>query len=148
MNLFIHIAIHIFISILIAIFTSYFLNNLVISIISALIGGVLVDLDHFIDYYFSFGFKRNLQYFLTGYQFLKSDRLFIYFHSFEIFAVLIILGFAIKENEVKVANLSLGFSGIAHLLTDSIINQVPIKSYFFFYRLINKFRIKSLVSKK
>ena len=68
----------------------YLFKNINVFLI-AFLGGVLIDLDHLFDYFLAFGAKFNLTYFAKGYQFLKSDKIYIPFHSWEIVIICFLL---------------------------------------------------------
>ena len=119
--------------------------------LGGLIGGVLVDFDHLIDYFLTFGFRFNLHYFLKGYQFLKSEKIYILFHAWEYVGILIITYYLLTIRRritlaVFVLALSLGLGG--HLIIDTIINHIKPQTYSITYRIINNFDAKYLIYPK
>lgn len=143
MRLSFHLFIHFFTCLIVAFFSTVILSiPFLYSLIASLIGGVFIDLDHLIDYFLAFGFKYNLSYFLSGYQFLKSNKSYILFHSYELVFFLILLAFILHLYILAVVGLSILF----HLITDLFINKLTIKFYFLFYRLKKNFNLKYLLS--
>ncbi|MGB2651417.1 MAG: hypothetical protein WBD00_04345 [Candidatus Omnitrophota bacterium] len=51
-----------------------------------IVGGVLIDLDHFLDYFLYYGLKLNLRDFFD-HKYLASGKCYILFHSWEVLAV-------------------------------------------------------------
>ena len=120
-----------------------------------LIGGFFVDVDHLIDYFLAFKFKWNLSYFLKGYQFLKSDKIYVFFHSWELSITLLLISIYFVLNSTSFTDLtsSTNLTGFAlayffHLLFDSLINHLRPLSYFLIYRAFHNFNLKNLVTSK
>ena len=105
-----------------------------------LLFGWLIDIDHVIDFLLlnNKGFL-NVKVFLSGSYFQKSQKIFIIFHSYEITFLLFVFSVLIDQNTFYVA-----LAHFFHLLQDQIFNKVRIFSYFFIYRLINKFNINAV----
>ena len=139
MRLSFHLFIHFFMCLIIGFLGSVILSiPFLYSFIASLIGGFLIDLDHLIDYFLAFGFQHKLNYFLKGYQFLKSDKSYVLFHSFELSIFLILLAFILHYYLLLIIATSL----FLHLITDLSINKLSLKFYFLIYRLINNFDLK------
>ena len=97
---------------------------------SALIGGFFIDLDHLIDYIATYGFHFNLNCFLHGCQYLATKHVYIIFHGWELIVVLAVIA-------------GLLLTGLlAHLIIDSITNEIALFGYSFFYRLFNNFELE------
>ncbi len=105
------------------------------------IGGFLIDLDHFIDYYLAFGLNWNWRYFEKGYSFLKLDKIYVLFHGWEYVIILVLLVFLFRNKCLKMIFLSLALGVFFHLVTDVIIDDVPIRSYSLNYRIKHEFKI-------
>ncbi|HAI74431.1 MAG TPA: hypothetical protein DCS28_00995 [Candidatus Moranbacteria bacterium] len=112
----------------------------------ALAGGFLVDFDHFIDYYFAFGFAWNWDYFRNGYPFLKSGRILVLLHAWEYATILVLLVFLVKSKIAKTILLSLALGLCFHLATDVVVDEMPVKSYSIVYRISHNFEIKYLIN--
>ena len=106
--------------------------------IAALLGGVFIDFDHLIDYFLAFGTKFNLIYFLKGYQFLKSDKIYVPFHSWELVIILFLTLPAVallckqaKEGLfIRMIILAFSISFFLHLSVDVYTNSMKAQSYF------------------
>ncbi|OGZ31576.1 MAG: hypothetical protein A3H02_02610 [Candidatus Niyogibacteria bacterium RIFCSPLOWO2_12_FULL_41_13] len=115
------------------------------SFLAAIAGGVFVDLDHFIDYYFVFGFDLRWDYFFNGYQFLKSGKDYIFFHGWEYVLILFFLLFVFKNKSAKSVVLGLALGMFFHLSLDSALNGLPVRSYSIIERAKNNFEAEKLV---
>jgi hypothetical protein len=117
-----------------------------LSIISALAGGVIVDFDHFIDYFLAFGFNFKFSYFTHGFQFLKTDKMYTLFHGWEYVIILLILNLILKNKTAKtiMAGLTLGL--FLHLVTDVNLNKIPMRTYSVIYRVQNNFSLEKFVT--
>jgi len=114
--------------------------------ISAIMGGLFIDLDHMIDYYLAFKLNFNLNYFLKGYEFLKTGRIIIPFHSFELVIILLAIVFIINDKLSKALILAFALALFFHLIIDVNVNKLPVKSYFLLYRVKQNFQLKKLVT--
>jgi membrane-bound metal-dependent hydrolase YbcI (DUF457 family) len=105
--------------------------------------GVLVDLDHFIDYWY---FKRHisfdLQEFLHSRYWEGSKRLFILFHAFEYLPLVFLFWQAWKGRRWAVAATAAMSS---HVLADHFINELRPFGYFIVYRAAKGFRSEELI---
>lgn len=167
MSLFLHELTHLTLSLLagyIAWKIFYLKNkkNLFISFLTGLIGGFFIDLDHLFDYFLAFGFRFRLDYFLKGYQFLKSDKIYIPLHSFEIVIILFIIYYLLSigyknflrfknfknfKNFITLKTLIFAFSLslLFHIAFDIVENELPPSTYSFIYRISKNFELKNLV---
>ncbi len=101
-----------------------------ILVVLVVIGGILIDLDHFIDYFSHYGFKFDLKKFVfIGY--LKSGKIYVYFHSWELIILIYITGLFFGWGKYSMA-LSLGMLG--HLIIDSTFRKAFLP-YSLFYRM-------------
>jgi len=139
MFLFFHLFIHLSFSLLVGLIFGQFWP--------ALLGGFFIDVDHLIDYFLAFGLKFNPKYFFKGYQFLKSDKIHIFFHGWEIVIGGILLAFFVPKTLATVL-LAFSVSLFVHLWLDVYIDKLPAKSYFLLYRLGHHFNLKYLVIKE
>jgi len=157
MSLFLHELIHLLLSLLTAFTIVYVFKVKKIRekfaiFLFSILGGFFIDFDHLFDYLLAFGFRFRLDYFLRGYHFIKSDKIYIPFHSFELVFILIFIALLLKRSNKTIKQfshfaiiLSLSLSLLLHLFFDVYANEFPMKSYFFSYRLEKKFALKNLV---
>lgn len=142
-----HIAIHIFSSLLAGTVVFLFYRRYLFSFLPALGAGVAVDLDHLIDYFYAFGWNFRLDYFMRGYQFLKSDRIYIWFHAWEYVIILIIAAYLVKKRAAKAVFFSLALGLFFHLMADSVLNEgMKPQTYSLLYRAENGYKIERLVT--
>lgn len=117
-----------------------------VSFFAGIIGGFFIDLDHWIDYFITFGFKINLDYFWRGYQFLRSGKIFIFFHGWEYVVVLCFLAWIFKNRKMRVFFLALALGMFFHLSFDTYINEMPVRGYSIIYRAASDFKIENIAS--
>ncbi|KKP29986.1 MAG: hypothetical protein UR15_C0007G0002 [Parcubacteria group bacterium GW2011_GWA2_31_28] len=146
MNLYLHELTHLTLSLFVGLII-WKISGSVYVISAALMGGFFIDLDHLLDYFLAFGTKFNLTYFLKGYSFLKTDKIYVIFHSWEliIFLFFTIL-FFINFITLRALLFSFSLSLFLHLSVDVFTNNMKAQSYFLLYRLFNKFELKTLVT--
>lgn len=146
MSLISHLLIHIILS-LIAGFLVFYATKKPISFVFSLIGGVAVDFDHFIDYFLAFGCHFRLDYFEKGYQFLKSDKIYVLFHAWEYVIIMAVLAYFTRNKLIRAAIISLALGLFFHLGADSALNEgMKPQSYSLIYRTENNFDIERLVT--
>ena len=116
------------------------------SMLAAFLGGVLIDLDHFIDYFMVFGPTFNLNYFIHGYQFLKSGKVHIFFHAWEYIVPLFLLFLVVKKNKFWATFIvAFTLAMFSHLLIDTLTNDMYFKAYFITKRVEVNFDTEKLV---
>ncbi len=104
----------------------------------AIVGGVLIDIDHFFDYFKYYGFKFSFKDFF-GHKYLDSGKTYLIFHSVELVAVLWLLSVAF----IWITPLVLGMT--LHMLTDYAIHRREGPNYLFLiYRWRHKFDYEKL----
>ena len=110
-------------------------------ILLCLLFGWLIDLDHLIDFILLNEKKNyfNLNLFFNGSYFQKSQKIYIFLHSYEITLALIYFSILYDKKIYYVA-----LAHFFHLFQDQIFNNVRFFSYFFIYRLSNNFDIKKI----
>jgi len=147
MSLPLHLSIHVVLSLLAGLIVFKITKRPFISFFFALLSGVMVDADHFIDYFAAFGWNFNLNYFVNGYQFLKTDKIHILFHAWEYVIIAIVLAFFLKNKLVKATLISLALGLFFHLSTDCILNEgMKPQAYSIVYRIENNFDVEKLVT--
>lgn len=103
---------------------------------ASFLAGVLIDADHFLDYFLNRGFSYNL---MEIYEVLDKSRIkkiFLILHSYELLAIFWVSIFLIPLNSLCLA-MAIGFT--QHIFFDQIFNPVNSRAYFLSYRIINKF---------
>ena len=101
--------------------------------------GIFIDLDHLIDYFLYFGLKFRLKYFF-GSLYLRSGKVYIFLHSWELLIPLWIWGLYAKQ-EILALAIMLGF--VVHLLLDQRHRTIPL-AYFLSFRILNNFRLEKI----
>lgn len=146
MDSYIDISFHVIISLILGyavwrLFGSYNRRSLVISLLFTFFGGVLIDIDHFLDHFLSFGQNFNYDYFIKGEYFLKSNKAYIVFHGFEYVILFGVLAFFAKARIRKMIFTAITLGMLSHLLIDTFLFPNPIKGYFILYRILNGFNV-------
>lgn len=122
-------------------------GNFKLIFLTSILAGFFVDIDHLFDYVIAFGLSFNLQHFLAGYQFLKINRLYIPLHAYEYIPLLLVSAYFIKKYKmIQTLFVTIALSLFLHLAFDSMVNEIPVKSYFITYRISKNFELKKLVT--
>ncbi|MBN2453336.1 MAG: hypothetical protein JXB40_03640 [Candidatus Omnitrophica bacterium] len=105
--------------------------------IISFMAGTLIDLDHLIDYYASFGFTLNIKDIYRACHDVKLKKLYLILHSYEILILLwaVIFAFGLSKYWIAIA---IGFT--QHIFIDQITNEVNPMGYFLAYRFSKKFK--------
>lgn len=141
-----HLAIHFSLAILSGLIFGLIFKRVNLGLIVGILGGFLIDLDHVLEYFFVLGFQFNLKDFFNGLQFLTSDKIYLVFHAYEYFPILIIIAYIFRRKQaLSFILITLAFSGLVHLFSDSVINNYPIRNYFITYRASHNFEAKELM---
>ncbi len=98
--------------------------------------GILVDLDHFPDYWFSHGFSLRIKHFMESCYEGRLQRFFLLMHSIELLFVLGCLVWRTGFNTL-LFGVFMGYG--LHLLLDQVMNLHKPFAYFILYRLARKF---------
>jgi len=148
MGLFFHLLTHVVLALLAGLLVWMTSGNMGIPFVAAFVGGVFIDLDHLIDYFFAFRTKFRMSYFLKGYQFLKSDKIYVLFHGWEYVIILLFFYVLLDNMVIQSSLLALALGMFFHLWTDVLINKIPARSYSLLYRMKNNFDMENLVTKE
>lgn len=109
-----------------------------------LLTGILIDLDHFLDFYFFSGFKGNLgDMFKTDY-FNASKKVYVLFHGWELVFLLWPAGrYLNRKFGQKGIEWALCLPYLGHLLIDqfSAYTANPL-AYSLFFRILNGFSLE------
>ena len=139
-------AIHFILAVAVGYLAGKHYKNMPLAIVVAVCGGFFIDLDHVLEYLLVFGPHFNILYFIQGRQFLTSDQTHLWFHAWEYIPLLLGLGYLLRKNKiVQTILITLAFSMGIHLLSDTIINDVPINFYSLIYREQAGFQSKNLI---
>ena len=147
--LFFHECIHLVASI-IAAYLTYLItgSNLELALIFAIVGGFLVDGDHILDYWLTFGFRFKLGHFLKGRQFKVSNRIIVLLHSYELALGLGIVGVITPEAQWKTIFLALSLGLFSHLISDTYLNHIRLPGSMLLYRIYHQFRAEKITRRK
>ena len=101
------------------------------------LSGVLIDLDHFWDYFRNEGLKFNFYDFFNKFYRKQYKKYCLPFHSWELVLVLGLCTQIFPGNKILIG----GFLGtFQHLFFDQLFNSVKPLGYFFLYRLNYRFK--------
>lgn len=143
----IHLLIHCSLAILSGYLAGRYFKKIELGVLVSFCAGFLIDLDHVLEYFLVYGLHFNLLYFLQGRQFLISDQIHLWFHAWEYVVLFIFAGLVLKNNKtIKTILLTIAFAMSVHLLTDTIINKVPLSFYTLSYRASRGFSAPQLMS--
>lgn len=135
---------HLSVSIITGVVT-FLVTKAILPSISCFFAGWLVDVDHVWDFYKNGGKRFSIKRFEDAVENRKMKKIYLYFHSYELLLILIILCFATHFNYF-LSFTTLGFA--VHLIFDQIFNLVNPFTYFFTYRILNGYRADILIKIK
>ena len=116
----------------------YWVSGELLWAILGIIGGILIDVDHFFDYFKYYGFRFSFKDFF-GHKYLESGKTYTFLHSVELILVLWVL--AVKF--IWITPLALGMT--IHILTDYAIHRRKTpECLFLIYRWRHKFNYNKL----
>jgi len=142
-----HLLIHFLFALLSGLTFGIIFKKIYLGISAGIIGGFLIDLDHVLEYFFVFGLRFNLNNFLDGLQFLTSDKIWLVFHAYEYFPLLLLIAYLLRRRFlISFFIITLAFSGLVHLVSDSYINNYPPKNYSIIYRATKNFSAPALLN--
>ncbi len=102
---------------------------------------ILIDLDHFVDYFLYTGIGFNISDFLAGAYFDSSQRVIVPLHSWEIVALLLIAFMILKDNQKYSFILFIALGLGVHMFFDVIYYGFNWDVYFLSVRALNNFSI-------
>jgi len=145
--LFWHLLIHFILAILAGWLLGRYFKQTWLGLITGFVGGFLIDLDHVLEYFLFFGPSFNLSHFLEGWQFLLSDKIYLWFHAWEYVPILLIMAWLLKKYRVlKIIFITLALTSGIHLLSDVLINQYPLSHYSIIHRAQENFSAEKILS--
>lgn len=113
--------------------------------VASFLAGILIDADHFLDYFLNYGFSCNLRNIYEVLDKMKINRIYLILHSYELLIIFWASIFLIPLNSLYLA-MAIGFT--QHIFLDQIFNPVMPRAYFLSYRIINKFNKESITDMK
>lgn len=145
------LSLHLFIHFSLAVMSGYlpgrYFGLPLLGLLAGLLGGFLIDLDHVLEYFFVFGLNFNFDRFFSGWQFLKSDTIYLIFHAWEWVALFLVLAFLFRfRKNIKIFLLVFALAITVHLISDSLINNYPPRFYTISYRASQDFSAERLLS--
>jgi hypothetical protein len=146
MNIYLHLAIHFILSLIPGYIAWKIWHKPIPAIIAGVMGGFFIDLDHVIEYFIVFGLHFNYNYFIKGYQFVKSENAYLIFHAWEYVPLLLLLAIFFKNKVFKTILFALAVGIFIHLCSDVILNKLPISFYSLNYRYIAGFHAEKILS--
>jgi hypothetical protein len=126
--------IHLFVSAALA-SVVYLFTGSIPAAVAFFVGGFLIDVDHVLEYWM---YRRKINLsgeFFTEYA-KKSGRLYIFLHSYELLAGVLVLAMLTKSAIVW----GLWFGMGQHMILDMIGNNLTLKTFSLSYRIANNFR--------
>ncbi|MBF0103508.1 MAG: hypothetical protein HQK77_21635 [Desulfobacterales bacterium] len=136
-------------SLIIGIFFANAFNEPAFTLFGALLGGFFIDGDHLFDHWIVLGIKNfKLKDFFAGKSFKKSNKVYVLFHGWEYPLLISFVTFAAVTDKASAAFLiAFAVSLLAHLIIDTLTNEVKPLGYSVLYRVIHNFDKKHITTK-
>lgn len=131
---------HLISSFLLALLFFYLTKEVVASFMVFVSGFLLIDLDHFIDFWV---YKKRVTYsneFFDKY-YKRLGKIYIFFHSFEI---MLLLGIFFYVFKFGIVGIGIMVGMLFHLALDLLFNDVHPLSYFLIFRILKGFDVKHI----
>lgn len=146
MPLYIHLFIHFSLALISGYLPGRYFGRPWLGLFAGFLGGFLIDLDHVLEYFFVFGLNFNFSRFFSGWQFLKSDTIYLIFHAWEWVFLILVLALILRSlRNLKIFLLILSLALAVHLISDSLINNYPLRFYTISYRASQNFSAERLL---
>ena len=145
MEIYVDVGAHIIFSLLAALIAwkLYDPNNkesLIIGLIFAFFSGVLIDLDHLIDYFLTYGLHFDYNLFIHPEMLQKTGKSYVFFHAHEYVILLSLAARLVKDKTKKLVLTALTLGMLFHLGVDILLG-VPFNLYFLTFRILNHFNL-------
>ncbi len=115
----------------------YLFSNSLGAALAFLLSGIFIDLDHFLEYFYYFGFKGfSVRRFFRAAEEHVYRKFFLFLHSYELALVFWILSLVVIRSPWT-WGFSLGFT--LHIVADHFYNPCRPATYFFSFRLWHRF---------
>jgi len=115
-------------------------------VIAVFFGGILIDLDHFYDYFLVYGFDWDFLAFVNGEWIVASGKMYLPFHSWEIIILLVLIASQISKWKPVTLALAIGMTG--HLCVDTVGHGEHPGKNWLTYRVAQNFNSKNILSTK
>lgn len=115
-------------------------ESLITALIFAFLSGVLIDLDHFIDYFLIYGLHFDSAILIHLEMLQKTGKSYVFFHAYEYVIILSLAALLAKDKPKKLALTALTLGMLFHLGVD-ILFGVPFNLYFLTFRIVNHFNV-------
>jgi hypothetical protein len=101
------------------------------------LAGIFIDLDHFLEYFYYFGFRGfSVKRFFRAANQHIYQKFFLFLHSYELALIFWVISLAVIRRPWA-WGFSLGFT--LHIVADHIYNPCAPASYLFSFRLFHRF---------
>lgn len=143
----IHEIVHFILSLVVGLVFAYIYKKWQLIVYSFLVGFFL-DIDHLIDYFiYKKQFAFNLDQFLFGTYFDLTNKVYIFFHSYEYVLLFLLIAIIILANKKRIRNasanaavlLTIAASMFLHLIYDETYYQPRLLTYSIIYRASHNF---------
>lgn len=115
----------------------YYFSRSFSAALAFFLAGIFIDLDHFLEYFYFFGFRDfSVRRFFRAADEHVYQKFFLFLHSYELALLFWVLSLAVIR-EPWAWGFSLGFT--LHIVADHIYNPCVPASYFFSFRLRHRF---------
>lgn len=139
--------IHLLLSLLVGLLAYFRFNQNWYLIVVALFFGLLIDVDHFFDYFAYFGITFSPEDFFNVCSYMKpAGKIYVLLHGWEYLLVFGLASFYL-ERKLKLKGLvfTVFFSYLFHLLWDNTSLNHQSMAYSLIYRALNDFDLKNFV---
>lgn len=129
---------HLISSFLLALLFFYLTKEPVASFMVFVSGFLLIDLDHFIDFWV---YKKRITYSneFFGKYYNKLGKIYIFFHSFEL---MFLLGILFYVSDFGIIGIGIMVGMLFHLSLDLLFNDVHPLTYFLIFRILKGFDVR------
>ena len=103
---------------------------------ASLVSGILIDVDHFLDYFVEYGMNTDLHNFFSSFPEGRYRKIFILLHGWELLLLGAFAAWATHWNPVAVG-LCLGYGH--HMIADQLTNNVAVFGYSLLWRCARRF---------
>jgi hypothetical protein len=107
--------------------------------------GVLIDIDHFLDYYLNHGFSLNLKNIYDVCASINVKKIYVFFHSYELVLIIWLIIFAAGLPDIWKA-VAIGLT--QHITFDQFTNRLAKPTYLLTYRFVKGFDKDAFIKKE
>ena len=109
------------------------------ALFAGIISGLLIDVDHFLDYFLVYGTTFDFFKFMHESGYIQTGRATVIFHGFEYALIGFLAIFFVKKGLHKMIVTTITFCLFFHLLIDASLYSIPLYYFLFTYRLTHNF---------